>query len=346
MWKKGIIIFFIAAMNLQGIGQFSTLENTIPLPLFSKNNVINISFHADFKKILNDRGEEPRYHDALLYFPKNGDTLTFNIKLKVRGNFRKNPETCGFPPLRVKFTDKNQLENTIFQGQKKLKLVTHCNKEEELLQEYLLYKVYQLFTQKSFRVRLIRATYQDKNQFFEPFTRFAFFIEDDDDMAERNGGKSEDIEDFERREAVAMIDSQHVRLIHIFQYMIGNTDWNIERGKNFKYIYYKDNDMIIPVPYDFDLSGIIDVTYPNIESVFGSGGYNHRQYKNICSTKNEIQKLLKTFRKNRKHIKKTYRDFPFLSEKKKNEIWKYYRKFYFKSRWKSKKIFTGGCKNR
>ena len=56
-------------------------------------------------------------------------------------------------------------EGTIFEGQDKFRVVTHCRDrdeyEENVLEEYLAYRIYALLTEISFRVRLARITYGD-----------------------------------------------------------------------------------------------------------------------------------------------------------------------------------------
>ena len=45
----------------------------------------------------------------------------------------------------------------------------------------------------------------------------------------------------------------------LFQFMIGNTDWSIVRERNTTLVL-KDG-LQIPVPYDLDMSGLVDASY-------------------------------------------------------------------------------------
>jgi hypothetical protein len=54
----------------------------------------------------------------------------------------------------------------------------------------------------------------------------------------------------------------------LFQYMIGNTDWEIVSCRNIMLLQPADSSKIIPVPYDFDFSGLVSAPYasPSAES--------------------------------------------------------------------------------
>ena len=71
-------------------------------------------------------------------------------------------------------------------------MVRHCrdgdDDEQNLLEEYLVYRSYNLLTDESFRVRLARITYADGEDDDDPVVRYAFFIEEAEAIAERLGG--------------------------------------------------------------------------------------------------------------------------------------------------------------
>ncbi|NIM10678.1 MAG: hypothetical protein GTO45_01710, partial [Candidatus Aminicenantes bacterium] len=46
----------------------------------------------------------------------------------------------------------------------------------------------------------------------------------------------------------------------VFQFMISNPDWSIPKEQNIKLVKLKDGSFF-PVPYDFDMAGMIDVHY-------------------------------------------------------------------------------------
>src|SRR2546428_766083 len=152
--------------------------------LFDAPEALPLTLTADFNALSKDRGETKQEHAGVLAFVgPAGDSVALDVRLRTRGHFRLQRRNCDFPPLKLSF-DKQQVKHTVFAGQGSLKLVVHCQDrdsyEQNLLQEYLLYRVFNLITEKSFRARLARVTYLDRSGKAKPVTRYAFFIEDDD----------------------------------------------------------------------------------------------------------------------------------------------------------------------
>ena len=91
----------------------------------------------------------------------SGQSLPINLQL--RGITRRTSEICDFAPLRVDFTAAPPA-TSVFAGQRRLKLVTHCRNsasfQQYVLLEYAAYRLYNLLTPRSFRVRLANITYQ------------------------------------------------------------------------------------------------------------------------------------------------------------------------------------------
>ena len=131
--------------------------------LFLSDEVINMTLSSHFSEIRADTAIDPKPHPGkLTYYDPDGKIRKFSVKVRARGDFRRNPEICSFPPLLVNFK-KNEVRNTIFNNQDKLKLVTACQKEEDVVEEYLIYKMYNLVTDLSLKVRLVKVVYIDDN---------------------------------------------------------------------------------------------------------------------------------------------------------------------------------------
>ena len=79
-----------------------------------------------------------------------------------RGITRRRKETCHFPPLRVELAQP-AAATSLFAGQRRLKLVTHCRSsagfQQHLLLEYAAYRMFNLITPLSFRARLATVDY-------------------------------------------------------------------------------------------------------------------------------------------------------------------------------------------
>jgi hypothetical protein len=81
--------------------------------------------------------------------------------MKTRGHFRKLKENCKYPPLLINFPKDVDRLSSVFSGQKKLKLVMPCTGDDYIIREWLVYKIYNLITPKSFRARLVRVDLDD-----------------------------------------------------------------------------------------------------------------------------------------------------------------------------------------
>ncbi len=294
--------------------------------LFTSNEPLKIIIQFEnLKNLKRDVGDNPSYHKATLtYFKPDSTRFVFNIKVKARGFYRKDPSHCNFPPLKVNFK-KNKVGNTIFEGQNKIKLVTHCRKRpaefnQYVLKEYLAYRIYNVLTDRSFCVRLAEIKYVDRRGKYDPITRNAFFIEDTKDMAQRNGFRHVKVNNIPQE----YVDYFYQDLLTVFQYMIGNTDWSVPARHNIKLLMEKPDQRPVAVPYDFDWTGLVNPVYAkpsnklNISSVeerlFRGYEKNPEDYYRIFELfqekKNEIYAILEEIKLDQKHQKmaKNYLD--------------------------------------
>lgn len=298
-------------------------------PLFSSDSMLVMKVEGDLHACINDRGEEREYHPIMVtHYTDGGDSVVLPMKAKVRGNFRRRKSTCQFPPLRFKMADSVVL-GTVFQGQSKIKLVTHCRGknqafEQKLFQEYLVYRAYNLLTEQSFRVRLIEITYVNTGK--RPYTQVhhGFLIEDDDDMAARLGGTKMETTNVHPMNA----DGVAANRLALFEYMIGNTDWSIPGGHNMELIILEPGAAPIVVPYDFDWSGIVGAPYAEPNPLLGISNVRERVYRGFCRPESTWEPVWETFEQNKNSIIQLYLDFPYFTKQEKNSAIKYIEDFY------------------
>lgn len=186
--------------------------------------------------------------------------LSDSIEISGRGVTRK--KICDFPPLHVNFS--SRLRQKYHWGKyKKYKLVTHCNDQQDpgelVLKEFLVYQLYNMLTPHSLRVQLCRVNYDAGHG---QSKHYAFIIEDEDEMAERLGG--EIIK--EKDGPIKQVNKKEYQKLVLFQYMIGNTDWNLTRRHNVRFISLPHDPFAVPVPYDFDYSGLVNAPYASPHS--------------------------------------------------------------------------------
>jgi hypothetical protein len=193
--------------------------------------------------------------------------------------------------------------SSIFKGQKRLKLVTHCQRttdyQQYLLLEYTAYRLYRALTPESFNVRLAKIdyTYKDGQALI---TRLGFFIEDVDDVAKRNG--QERLRGI-RRISASQLDAAAAARYAVFEYMISNLDWAMTAGPagadcchNARLMGAKGvtgaSTGLIPVPYDFDYAGLVNAPYAVPPEAIRVANVKVRRYRGYCAHNEEAKALL------------------------------------------------------
>ncbi len=301
-----------------------------PLPLFASDSIIELTLKGDLHAVIRDRGEERSYHKCQLFLKQpGGDSILFPIKIKVRGNFRRRRSTCPFPPLRFNF-DKDELGGTLFDGQNKIKLVTHCRGrnqafEQKLYQEYLVYRSYNKITDESFRVRLIRITYINTGR--RPYVEYhhGFLIEDDDHVVDRMGGGVK-IEGGNVHPLKA--DPVSANRVALFQYMIGNTDWSISGQHNLKLVLTTPGTPPKIIPYDFDWSGIVMAPYAEPNPILELTSVRERKFRGFCRPEETWTPVWEEFMQAKPDILALYQEFPLLEEREREQAIEYIENFY------------------
>lgn len=295
--------------------------------LFDATEPLQITLTADFGALGHDRGtKKPNHAATLSYVGPTGDSVSFPVELHTRGHFRL--ATCQYPPLKVVF-DRERTAHTVFAHQGSLKLTGQCRGGRSyagyVLEEYLIYQIYNQLTERSFRARLARVTYVDANGKHEPETRNAFFVEDDDRMAHRNG-----MEVFPRKGLTqADMDYEQMGLLAVFQYLIGNTDWSVAALHNI--VLLRDSTgAVFPVPYDFDWSGVIWTPYAQPDSRLGIATVRERTFRGACRTPDELTALFARFNDKQNAIEALYHgpEAEGLEPKRVAQALEYYAEFY------------------
>lgn len=241
-------------------------------PLFADDAPLSLTLTARMVAINRDRAKPKAdslatKHPARLDYTGPADAQTMPVTLSVRGNFRRDGANCKFPPLYLN-VPKKAAKNTLFAGQKKLKLVTHCQLDDYVVREYLVYRMYNLLTDLSFRARLAQVTYVDSAQKRPTETHWGILLEDADDLAKRNHARTTKI-----RTKAQFADTMAMATVSVFEFMIGNTDWSVPFQHNIRTLIDSTKARPLVAPYDFDHAGIVNTRYArpaeqlNIESV-------------------------------------------------------------------------------
>ncbi len=295
-------------------------------PLFRSHDPLAVTLATDLRALRRERPEETEVAGTLAFPGPDGDSLVVGVKVRTRGDFRREKRNCDFPPLRLNVRRK-EVEGTVLEGQDRLKLVTPCRYSREsyetyVLQEYLAYRVYGLVTPLSFRVRLLRITYVDTSGEVESRTKYAFLIEDEDAMAARNRAEVMDVE----RWHPYRMDGEASATLALFQYMIGNTDWSAPLFHNVKLLRTRGG-RYIPVAYDFDFSGVVDAAYATPDPSLGLRNVRDRRFRGYCRNV-DWEAIRRRFLDVREEVESLYREFEPLGGRQRNRVLGYYREFY------------------
>jgi hypothetical protein len=280
-------------------------------PLFASDDILEIRLSGDIKSLMEERTPNSNYYPVTLSYHDKGNAYQVPMKVKTRGHFRLNRENCVYPPLMLNFSKSKELPIP-FTDQDKIKLVTPCRAEKYVVQEYLVYKLYNLITPKSLKARLVKVVYQDtvRGKATEPL--YGILLEDDDQMAKRNGALITE-KKIVRPEAT---DRSDFLKMAVFEYMIGNTDWSVQYQQNVKLIVPDSTSKPSTVAYDFDHAGIVRAPYAKPAPELMLASTATRRYRGFCvDDMTAFNEVFALFNELKGSLYKVYSDNAMLDEK-------------------------------
>lgn len=308
--------------------------------LFEDSQVLELAISGDLGDLLKDKSDDPSYYPVKLSYTEDGNEYEFPINAKTRGNFRRLIGRCKYLPLWLNFEDKSSEDFGIFKGQTKLKLTVPCKGEKYVLREWMAYRILNILTPMSFRVRLVKIILIDDNKVKdEPF--YAFLLESEEELAARN--KCIPVE--HKLKPQSLPKESFIR-VTVFEYMIGNTDWSVEFMHNIKYIANDESGIPYPVPYDFDHSGLVSAPYAKPVNALGIRSVKERLYRGYCQDDlDSFLPIIQEFLVGKNAIYNLYNENPVLDKKEKEFSIKYLDSFYkiFEKDEKWRKYFSLPC---
>lgn len=309
-----------------GYLSFSQTQGINRKDLFNDDRAIEITLITDIPKLLNSK-TKPAFQKAGISFklPDSDSTINEVILLRQRGKARK--ITCDMASLMLDFKTP---EAPLLSPLKKLKMVGGCGKtmndEKYALKEYLVYKIFNLFTEMSFRVRLMKVTYVDSRNRYKPYTQYAFLIEDIDDLAKRNNCKEKEGQVINTERT----NRDQMTLVGMFQFMIANTDWSVPNYHNMKLLTPKKDTLAMPfaVPYDFDYSGFVNTQYAVPTDGLGLNNITERQYRGFARTLEELEAMANIFIQKEEQVLAIINNFSLCETKAKKQMVEFIEEFY------------------
>jgi hypothetical protein len=314
--------------------------------LFRETAPLEVTIVTDLKAVVRDRDSTKfaPHASTLTYRDGTAAPKSFPVTLRARGHFRRQARNCDFPPLKLEF-DRKDARESLFQGNKELKITTNCRPsnadyQQYILSEYALYRAYQLVSPKYFRTRLAHVTYHDTTHVTPDVVSWAFFIENEKEVA-----KKFHAEVLPTKGAVFHdLDEQQLATTALFEYMIANTDWSISGLHNVALM--RDSiGRIAPVAYDFDWSGAVNARYSFPDARLGIRSTTERLYRGPCFPPETWEPVFARFLAAKPQIEAIYDAIPALDARRKRDVLTYFAAF-----WKmlgepksARRMVTDGC---
>ena len=262
--RNRLLIFFLFLPLLGPLTAQSALEaEQETTPLFRDSEPLQVRLAYSNRELLRDTDDTTYLKTVLHYRLGEAEWDSLPVKIRARGNYRK--ANCFLSPVKIKIKKKNA-KGTLFEGNKELKVVYPCANNDAaadyVLKEYLAYKFYEEITPFHFKTRRLQLEYTDqRNRKDKIYELEAFLIEDIDNVADRNEGKK-------LKRSVHPLEQDNICSVQndFFQYMIANTDFSVAYQHNEKLVFV-DGRKAIPIPYDFDMSGMVDTHYAVVSEI-------------------------------------------------------------------------------
>jgi len=315
------VIALLAAALLQAPAPSTAPAAT---PFFDSDSVMAVTIRTDLRTLLRDRDPNVDvWREGSIVWSAGDSTRAARVRLRTRGLYRL--RECDFPPIRLRFAQEES-RGTPWENLRRPKLVTHCMNnaeyEQNLLQEYAIYRVLRLLTPLSFTARLVRVTWEDSLGNVRPVTRYGIVTEDPERFAERVGGALVP----DSGVTFAMLNPANIALVGVFQYFIANTDWSVPGRHNIELL--RTSDGLHAIPYDFDWAGVINARYARPAAILPIRSVRERIFRGYCRSGTALEPVLARFESLRDSIAAVYRSVPDLDPRIVERTLRYHDEFF------------------
>ena len=316
--------------------------------LFEDDGIMDVTIRFDLTTYLRKKPKDDFLKAELTFHLGENDSLSRKVRLKTRGEFRN--RYCGYAPIELNFK-KVDFGFSDLDSIDKLKLVTQCSNgtddENYIMKEYLVYKLFSVLTDTSFRVRFLRVTYIDNKRERKPITQYGFFMEPVELLAARVNTVQIKTAALTQKHIVPFVMDR----LAIFNYMIGNYDWSIPGQHNVKVFTAADPGITkygIAIPYDFDWSGFVNTSYAIPAENVPVTSVRQRLFTGVCRSKETFNKNLDPFAVNEQNFYRVINDFPHLKPREKTDVIDFLDEFFDQVRGNRNSIvyyLQNNCKN-
>jgi len=175
------------------------------------------------------------------------------------------------------------------------------------------------------------VTYRDNRE----QEQLNFFIEDADDMGRRVRLREIDLEPNEIR--ASALDPVAATRVALFQYMISNLDWDMVSADEGRACCHNivltgaaatTRTGLVPVPYDFDHSGLVNTPYAYPREELGQAEVRHRIYRGYCRFNDQIPAAVAHFQSRREALYAVVDGETRLSESRRRNARRFIEQFF------------------
>ena len=263
-----------------------------------------LTLSVNLKQLMTDKGDPGPWRAATVAYMNGAEPKTHPARVRTRGRSRL--KICDrFPPIWVDFV-KEDVKGTEFQRLNRFKLVSPCkfapDYERYVIGEYNIYRIHELFTPVSHRTRLIKLTVKDSASGKEAFSKYAFALEDIDEVAERLDGQKLAVSGLINTD----LDPRQTALMGLLAYMVGNTDFSFSARHNLEFI--NKQGRIYPIIFDYDQAGVINALYAIPDPSLGTQKVTQRVYRGLCVPTDTLKAVIADIKAKRPQIEALYKD--------------------------------------
>jgi hypothetical protein len=298
--------------------------------LFEDASVLDVQLSGPVSSLIENKDDRTE-----LPFTLTVDGLEHQLMVRPRGKSRL--ELCDLPPLRFNFDSEDGVPS-VFAGQDKLKLVTHClhkgDSEKNTIEEYASYRLFSLLSDAAYRVRLLRITYLENGSPSKamPAPRFGFVIESQESLAGRIGAEKLNLPGI----SIKPLVQEQAALVYVFQYVVGNTDWSLVLAEGddeccHNIDLFKIGKQAIIVPYDFDLVGLVNTPYAKPDPTLRMRSVRMRRYRGYCTDEESLLGAVRKINSMRAEILAELQALPVLTDEDKADLVDFIERYFEKA---------------
>jgi hypothetical protein len=321
-----VISFSFNLLYAETVQQIVTEPERSIFDLVNYQEITEVTLELELDRLLADRKSEEDFKAKFSFKDYTGKEQTWKAKVNIRGRFRR-IKCTEMPPLKLNFK-KGDLADSGLSLFDDFKLVTQCVEDESiakelLLKEYMAYKIYNEITDYSFRVQFLKINFKDAIS-GEVTQQWGFIIEDTAQLRARIGG-----EKYEKEFGINAdsVNQDQFKSMALFQYMIGNLDWDVYKKVHNVKLIQKDGQLLT-IPYDFDFSGIVAAPYTTFNPKYNIKSFKDRLYLGDPNDLKDMDLTIELFKSKKEGIIELIKSFKILDRDERKDLISFINSFY------------------